>query len=482
MNKDDKLLTSISRFLDTSLTMLSLCLAYFIKVHLLPIPYRGVYITSNFHIVILMVLIIWHASFNYSSLSSLYFRKTYIYLVFSRVCKIVTIDILILFCGLYLSNIADISRIMILIFYCVSIILLTLSRLVVYKLLSYLKRKKSSLLNVLLVVGSKMAAKDLLAAIERDTDCQFKVLGCLDIDEAAVGKEVVPGVKVIGKLEQLRETLTNNVVDEVIFAMPVDLIWNAEEYFDIVQNLGVQIRVMPHWHLRKFLVSRPHFYSMDFEDFLTTPTFVLSATPSNRGAMFFKAAFDFLICAVVLILLMPFFLIIACLIKISSPGPVFFRQVRSGLNGHLFTLYKFRTMVQEAEGMLPELLKLNEASGPVFKMKNDPRIIPVLGTFLRKTSLDEFPQLINVLRGDMSLIGPRPPIPEEVTKYQLHERRRLSMKPGVTCLWQIQPNRNEIAFSEWMELDLQYIDNWSLWLDFKIFCKTVVVVLSCQGR
>ena len=323
MNKDDKLLTSISRFLDTSLTMLSLCLAYFIKVHLLPRPYSGVYITSNFHIVILMILIIWHTSFNYSSLSSLYFRKTYFYLVFTLVCKVVTINILVLFCVLYLFKFDDVSRIMISIFYCVNIVLLTLSRRIVYKLLSYLKRKKSSLLNVLLVVGSKMAAKDLLAAIERDTDCQFRVLGCLDIDDEAVGKEVAPGVKVIGKLEQLRETLTNNVVDEVIFAMPVDLIWNAEEYFDIVQNLGVQIRVIPHWHLRKFLVSRPHFYSMDFEDFLTTPTFVLSATPSTRGTLFMKTAFDFLISAAALILLMPFFLIIACLIKISSPGPVF---------------------------------------------------------------------------------------------------------------------------------------------------------------
>jgi lipopolysaccharide/colanic/teichoic acid biosynthesis glycosyltransferase len=165
-----------------------------------------------------------------------------------------------------------------------------------------------------------------------------------------------------------------------------------------------------------------------------------------------------------------------------SSGPVFFKQVRVGLNGRKFIVYKFRTMLVNAEAMLPDLRNLNEADGVVFKIKNDPRIIPRIGTFLRKTSLDELPQLINVLRGEMSMVGPRPPLPEEVAEYKDGERRRLSMKPGITCIWQSQQRRNEIPFEKWMELDLEYIDNWSLWLDFKILSKTVVTVILGRGR
>jgi lipopolysaccharide/colanic/teichoic acid biosynthesis glycosyltransferase len=149
------------------------------------------------------------------------------------------------------------------------------------------------------------------------------------------------------------------------------------------------------------------------------------------------------------------------------------------LNGRLFTLYKFRTMVENAEAQRAKLLHLNEMNGPVFKLRRDPRVT-VLGRFLRRFSLDELPQLVNVIRGDMSLVGPRPPIPEEVAKYQRWQRRRLSMKPGLTCLWQIS-GRNEVDFDRWMELDLEYIDSWSPSLDFKILLKTIPVVLSGRG-
>jgi lipopolysaccharide/colanic/teichoic acid biosynthesis glycosyltransferase len=221
---------------------------------------------------------------------------------------------------------------------------------------------------------------------------------------------------------------------------------------------------------------------MNYEHFFQTPTFVLSATPQYRLTFPIKTAFDYLFAGMSLILLSPFFLMIACAIKMCSSGPVLFKQLRSGLNGREFTVYKFRSMVVNAEAMLPDVLKFNESSGPVFKIKDDPRITPRIGTFLRKTGLDKLPQLINVLRGEMSIIGPRPPLPAEVAEYKPGERRRLSMKPGITCIWQIQRRRNEIPFDRWMALDLEYIDNWSLWLDFKILCKTVVAVILGRGR
>jgi lipopolysaccharide/colanic/teichoic acid biosynthesis glycosyltransferase len=172
-------------------------------------------------------------------------------------------------------------------------------------------------------------------------------------------------------------------------------------------------------------------------------------------------------------------LFIAILIK-SDGGPVFFLQKRSGLNGRQFYCYKFRTMVVNAENLQSSLISQNEQKGPVFKIKNDPRITKV-GQFLRKTSLDEIPQFINVLKGEMSVVGPRPPIPSEVKQYERWQNRRLSMKPGITCIWQVS-GRNNIPFDQWMKMDMQYIDTWSLKLDFVILLKTLRTVVSGEGQ
>jgi len=174
-------------------------------------------------------------------------------------------------------------------------------------------------------------------------------------------------------------------------------------------------------------------------------------------------------------------ILVAVAIKLTSPGPVFFRQQRSGLNGRPFTMLKFRSMVTDAEQRRHELEVLNEMSGPVFKVTHDPRVTPI-GRLLRKFSLDELPQLLNVARGDMSLVGPRPLPVDEVRRFdELAHRRRLSVKPGITCLWQISGRNNVTDFKDWVRLDLEYIDNWSLWLDLRILARTVPVVLLGTG-
>jgi len=193
-----------------------------------------------------------------------------------------------------------------------------------------------------------------------------------------------------------------------------------------------------------------------------------------------KRMLDCLFSAVLLVLLAPLLLTIGVLVRLTSPGPVFFRQTRVGLNKRQFSIFKFRTMVANAEQLQDELLNLNEMTGPVFKITKDPRVTP-LGRVLRKTSIDELPQLFNVLKGDMSLVGPRA---MSLRDYQLFDqdwqRRRFSVKPGITCLWQIH-GRNAVPFEKWMELDMQYIDKWSLWLDFKILARTVPAVLRGTG-
>ena len=203
---------------------------------------------------------------------------------------------------------------------------------------------------------------------------------------------------------------------------------------------------------------------------------------SKRAYQVLRRAQDIFFSALALIVLLPLMLIVALIIVIDSPGasPIF-TQTRVGRDGREFKLFKFRTMVPNAEQKLKELLKYNEMTGPAFKMKNDPRITRA-GRFLRRSGIDELPQLINILVGDMSIVGPRPPLPREVAKYNDYQRQRLYITPGLTCYWQIQPNRNDLKFADWVDLDIRYIRERSFWVDWKIIFKTFIVAVTLQGR
>jgi exopolysaccharide biosynthesis polyprenyl glycosylphosphotransferase len=202
--------------------------------------------------------------------------------------------------------------------------------------------------------------------------------------------------------------------------------------------------------------------------------------PHNSFALAIKKIMDISISLFLIVCLSPAMLFISVLIKMTSKGPIVFKQARVGLRGRQFSLYKFRTMIVNAENLKKDLEAENEMDGPVFKIKDDPRVTNI-GSFLRKTGLDELPQLFNVLKGEMSLIGPRPPLPTETLQYKRWQLRRLSVKPGLSCFWQIKPDRNNIKFEKWMELDLAYIDNWSLRLDFIILLKTIKTVFQRTG-
>ena len=236
---------------------------------------------------------------------------------------------------------------------------------------------------------------------------------------------------------------------------------------------GVRATVAVDLFNMRFAKSQP-------SDLNGTPLLSFDATPTGEWQLAIKRLLDVAIAGLSLLVLLPFLPLVVLLIKATSPGPILFRQIRCGLNGRRFTLYKFRSMVADAEAKQAEVGHLNELNGPVFKAANDPRLTTI-GRWLRKTSIDELPQLVNVLKGEMSLVGPRPPIPSEVTRYEAWQRRRLSMRPGITGYWQVNGRNGIRDFDKWMRLDLEYIDRWSLALDTKILLKTVPTVLFGIG-
>ena len=289
------------------------------------------------------------------------------------------------------------------------------------------------------------------------------------------------GLDVVARVDLSREPV-EHLVEQLHEHSVNGVIISAEHsHFEQIEAAirACEIEGVEAWLVADFFRTQISRASLD--EFYGRPVLVFRATPEFSWQSVVKQVLDFAGAAVLLLVLSPLLLAVAALIKLTSPGPVFFRQQRAGLNGHPFMMYKFRSMVTNAEQLKHELEALNEMTGPVFKVTNDPRITP-LGRFIRRFSIDELPQLLNVLCGEMSLVGPRPLPVDEVQRFDdVAHRRRLSVRPGLTCLWQIS-GRNEVTdFAEWVRLDLEYIDNWSLWLDLKILLRTIPVVLMAKG-
>lgn len=474
-----KLIKQAHKVLDIGLTAGAFIAAYFIKRFLLPAPFSGLTIAPNYYVVLLMIIIVWYLTFEAFNVYASYRRRTFAD-IFWDMFKAVATGTGVLFVAMYIFKITDVSRILLGIFFLLNIGLLAASKGIVYRVLKRYRKKGFNFRNVV-IIGSRERAKDVIDSIGDHLGAGFRILGCLEIDPNKVGTSVKRGIRVIDTVDSIKKILSEQVVDEVIFAMPLKKIPSADQHIALAEEMGVSVRIIPDWQIH-YLMYQPGKAGINFEDFLGIPSMTLTTTPPAHAALLLKSVFDMTVTGIAFLLFLPLIFVIGCAIKIVSPGPVFFKQERCCLNGRRFMVYKFRTMVSDAEKRFDEVKALNEADGPVFKIKKDPRIIPYIGTVLRKTSLDELPQIINVLRGEMSLVGPRPPIPSEVDEYEAWQRRRLSMKPGLTCIWQCAPKRNEIGFKEWMKMDLSYIDNWSLWLDFKILFQTVKVVLFGEGR
>ncbi|TET34175.1 MAG: sugar transferase [Planctomycetota bacterium] len=323
----------------------------------------------------------------------------------------------------------------------------------------------------ILVVGTNREARRIARMVGVQSRWGLKVVGYVRAFDDVDAKGFQPG-EIVGNIDEIEQIIDREVIDEVFFVVPFERLKELKRVIRLCDEVGVTVHLYA-----KFFDEL--FSNMRVENFLGVPLVTSTRTPHSAGALAIKRLIDIVVSFLALILFSWLFVLVSLTIKLTSRGTVLFRQIRSGRNGRTFTLYKFRTMVEGAEALQQSVEHLNETTGPVFKVKKDPRVNRV-GRLLRKFSLDELPQLWNVFIGDMSLVGPRPPIPDEVEKYERWQRRRLSMKPGITCLWQVR-GRSNVSFDDWMKLDLEYIDNWSLTLDFKILLRTIPAVLFARG-
>lgn len=321
-----------------------------------------------------------------------------------------------------------------------------------------------------LLVGLGARAQRLAESLDKSHAYGIRLIGYLadSCDEDLPGRI---GDYAVFQPAMLPRLLESRVVDEVIFAVDQDRLASIEDMLLLCDEDGVRTRVavdfFPHVNSDVYLDRLDH-----------APLLTFAAAPHDEIRLFAKRIVDVMLAGAALVLLSPFLALVALLIRTTSPGPAIFRQTRCGLNGRRFVFYKFRSMVANADQMKESLSHLNEKS-IAFKIANDPRMTGV-GRYLRRFSIDELPQLWNVLRGDMSLVGPRPAVPEEVERYQRWQRRRLRMRPGLTCLWALE-GRDSLDFETWMRKDMEYIDNWSLALDWKIILRTIPRVLSGRG-
>lgn len=474
-DRRSKLLSTVTLLQDLAITASAFVVAYYLRTLLVHVDFLDrhlppIYPFSHYASLMVAFLAAW-ALVGYAS-------KFYRDLEMSNPIQLglnllnqLAIVLLLVYAGLYLLRRDDISRTYVLLVGVVDFTLLVLGRYVSYNGIAWMRRRLHRY-HYFLIVGCGTRAHEMAGLIEESRGMGLRLVGFVDpnSDESKLGDwfgryEVFP----VGQMEKVLE---DHIIDEVVFAVSMQELARLEPVMSHCANVGVKTRVQ--------LEFLPSPYSRIYlENFRDVPLLSLSTAPESELLLLLKRIADVVMSVLSLVLLSPLMLVIAAAIRITSPGSVLFRQTRCGLGGRKFTLFKFRSMVNNAEQLRAELHQLNERDGPAFKISDDPRITPV-GRILRRFSLDELPQLWNILRGDMSFVGPRPAIPGEVERYEPWQRRRLRMRPGLTCIWVLE-GRSDVDFHRWIQLDLAYIDNWSLWLDCKIFFRTIPIVISGKG-
>jgi exopolysaccharide biosynthesis polyprenyl glycosylphosphotransferase len=423
-------------------------------------------------VVFALLLLLWHVVL---SLSGLYQsqRLATIRSLVVEAAKATTLATILLAAVMSALRISMVTPGFVFAFWICASTLVVLGRVLIRSFLETVRARGHNLRHML-ILGTNPRATEFAKRLEAKPALGYRVLGFVDDTWSGLPEFLDAGHRLCCGFDGLSEYLRRNVVDEVAIYLPLGSFYeHSAQVAALCERHGILMR----FDSDIFNLKVAHSYA----DELDGDAHITAHSGSREGwPNLVKRGLDLVVSLVLLIVLAPLMAAVALVIKLTSKGPVFFRQERVGLNKRRFHIYKFRTMVPNADKMLPELEKLNEVSGPVFKIKNDPRMTPI-GRLLRRASIDELPQLFNVVQGDMSLVGPRPlPVRDYEGFNEDWQRRRFSIRPGITCLWQVN-GRSSISFEKWMQLDLQYIDQWSLWLDFKILARTVPAVLKGSG-
>jgi exopolysaccharide biosynthesis polyprenyl glycosylphosphotransferase len=358
-------------------------------------------------------------------------------------------------------------------FFIITVCTLIVSRLIIWQVLTVLRRRGHNLRHVV-VVGTNVRAQKFATGILARPELGYRLVGFVDDSWfGPIPARSMP-IDLLSTLSDFRSYLRSHVVDEVVIALPIKSFYaQDDELLRVCREQGIIVRVLTN-------LFEATTQTTEIDELDPAPIVSFQSIPTESLGIVGKRLTDVIGSSLLLALFSPIMMAAAILVKLDSNGPAIFAQERIGLNKRRFRIYKFRSMVANAETLQTQLESSNEAQGPVFKIRQDPRITRV-GRFLRKTSIDELPQLFNVLKGDMSLVGPRPLPMRDFTGFcQDWQRRRFSIRPGITCLWQVS-GRSSISFDQWMDLDMEYIDRWSLWLDLKILARTIPAVVRGSG-
>ena len=419
-----------------------------------------------------LLLILWHNLFIFCGLYTSKRLTTQRALIL-EVCKSTTLAAVLLLAAAQVFYLPIVRSTFVLVFWLSSTFFMVAGRAGARWLLLIL-RSHGRNSRFILILGTNERAIEFARQIAHHPELGYQIIGFVDDDWAGIPPFEATGHTRCCTFAGLANFLRGNVIDEAAIYLPLRSYYeHAAELVELCEQHGIVLRFDSQvFNLR---TANPNLHDLEENSHVHAV-----AGSAELVSSLIKRSLDVLLSAVLLIILAPLLFAVALLVRLMSPGPVFFRQTRVGLNKRQFSIYKFRTMGADAEQLQDQLLSRNEMTGPVFKIKKDPRVTP-LGRILRKTSIDELPQLFNVLKGDMSLVGPRAMSFRDYERFdQDWQRRRFSVKPGMTCLWQIY-GRSSIPFEKWMELDMQYIDKWSLWLDLKILAQTVPAVLRGTG-
>jgi len=385
------------------------------------------------------------------------------------IIKATSLGTVIFVLGAHIFNIILFTPVFISVFW-VSTTVLTISFRTVLRFFLKKVRVHGQNLRFILIIGTNERAYDFVEMIKQNRESGYRVVGFID-DRIHIAKS---GVRLLGHLADFSHIIRELIIDEVVIALPIKSQYEKiRKIIETAEAQGITIRCLSHLFNTKISVLSTTMLG-------GFPVLEMTSRPKEDLRFATKRLLDIIASGLLFVLTLPVMILAAIGIKLTSPGPVFFVQPRVGYSKRIFNLYKFRTMVPNAEQMQHSLESSNEMDGPVFKIDNDPRITR-FGHWLRKTSIDELPQLYNVIRGDMSLVGPRPLPMRDFQGFKKDwQRRRFSIRPGLTCLWQIK-GRNKTSFEDWMKLDMQYIDNWTLAGDMKILFQTIPVVINGKG-